>query len=128
MTIPNNLYQNLPFMSGIKTNSIECVGIIINTDKNVLSIYDFAAIKTEEERVQFLSLGEVWWWESNRKIPISIFLKQDMIPFRYVIKTYNSKDIELLFGPIVNLSEMSERRLKRKSITLVKNLKAVKPT
>ena len=38
----------------------------------------------------------------------------------------NSKDIEILFGPIVNLSEIAEKRVKRKSIQLVRRPKKPK--
>jgi hypothetical protein len=77
-------------------------------------------IKNTEEKNQFLELGEVWWWESNRRIPINIFLKTEMVSFRYAIKTFNSKDVAVIFGPTVNLSEIAEKRVKRKSIQLVR--------
>jgi hypothetical protein len=99
------------------------VGIIVNHDANVTSIYNYADIKAELDKKLFLEMGEVWWWESNRKIPINIFLKQEMVDFRPYIKTFNSKDVEILFGPIVNLSEIAEKRVKRKSIQLVRSVK-----
>jgi hypothetical protein len=68
-------------------------------------------------------MGEAWWWESNRKIPINIFLKTEMQLFRPFIKTFNAKDVELVFGPSVNLSEIAEKRVKRKSIQLVRNVR-----
>lgn len=84
------------------------------------SIYDISVIQPDEDKLKFLELGEVWWWESNRKIPINIFLKREMQFFRYAIKTFNAKDAELVFGPAVNLSEIAEKRIKRKSIQLVR--------
>lgn len=120
MSSPETFQELHPFISCVKSNNIEYVGIVINFDDYVTSIYDISVIKTGEERRRFLELGEVWWWESNRKIPISIFLKQEMIVFRYAIKTFNSKDVELIFGPSVNLSEIAEKRIKRKSIQLVR--------
>jgi hypothetical protein len=87
----------------------------------VASIYSYADIRTEEQKQLFLEMGEVWWWESNRKIPINIFLKKEMIEFRPFIKTFNSKDVEVIFGPVVNLSEIAEKRVKRKSIQLVRS-------
>jgi hypothetical protein len=78
----------------------------------------------EAERTSFLEMGEIWWWESNRKIPINIFLKSEMQVFRPFIKTFNSKDAELIFGPTVNLSEIAEKRIKRKSIQLVRSVKS----
>ena len=106
--------ENFPFISCIKSNDKEYVGIIINFDDYVASIYDLSMIVAEDYRRVFLEMGEVWWWESNRKIPINIFLKKEMQLFRPFIKTFNSKDAELIFGPLVNLSEIAEKLVKRK--------------
>lgn len=126
MTTKNSFQKNFPFMTCIKSSDIEYVGILINLDNNVTSLYDYSIIRTEEEKQKFIEFGEIWWWESNRKIPISIFLKSDMIQFRDYIKTFNSKDIEIVFGPVVNLSEIAEKRVKRKSIQLVRNVKKIR--
>lgn len=120
MTVYDSFQRDHPFISCIRSNDLEYVGIVINFDNSVVSIYDIAVIKTELEKRKFLELGEVWWWESNRKIPINIFLKLEMLPFRYSIKTFNSKDVELIFGPKVNLSDIAEKRIKRKSIQLIR--------
>ena len=124
MAVDNTFQINYPFISCIKSNDIEYVGIIINFDDYVASIYDISALRSEDERRLFLEMGEIWWWESNRKIPINIFLKKEMQLFRYMIKTFNSKDVDLVFGPVVNLSEIAEKRIKRKSIQLVRTIKS----
>jgi hypothetical protein len=121
MTNKDDFQKNFPFITCLRTSDNEYVGIIINLDDNVASIYSYADIRTEEQKQLFLEMGEVWWWESNRKIPINIFLKKEMINFRPVIKTFNSKDVEVIFGPVVNLSEIAEKRVKRKSIQLVRS-------
>jgi len=123
MTIPETFQSNYPFISCLKSSDIEYVGILINFDESIASIYDISQIKTDEEKSKFLELGDIWWWESNRKIPINIFLKSEMRPFKYVIKTLNSRDTSLVFGPMVNLSDIAEKRIKRKSIQLVRNFK-----
>ena len=123
MTSKDDFQKKFPFITCIKTSENEYLGIIVNHDDNVTSIYNYADIRTEEEKQLFLEMGEVWWWESNRKIPINIFLKQEMIEFRPYIKTFNSKDVEVLFGPIVNLGDIAEKRVKRKSIQLVRSVK-----
>jgi hypothetical protein len=46
--------------------------------------------------------------------------------FRYAIKTFNSKDVDLVFGPAVNLSEIAEKRIKRKVIQLVRSPKSIR--
>jgi hypothetical protein len=116
--------DNFPFISCIKSNEKEYVGIIINSDNHVVSMYDLSMMVNPEDRKLFLELGEIWWWESNRKIPISIFLKKEMSAFRSYIKTFNSKDIRVLFGPTVNLGEIAEKRVKRKSIQLIRAVKS----
>lgn len=117
---------NYPFISCIKINEQEYVGIIINFDERILSMYDIAIISNETDRAHFLEMGEQWWWESNRKIPINIFLKKEMIIFRPYIKTFNSKDVNLIFGPSINLSEIAEKRIKRKSVQLVRSPKNIR--
>ena len=118
--------ENFPFISCVKSNDKEYVGIVINFDDYIASIYDISMILGETERTLFLEMCEIWWWESNRKIPINIFLKSEMQIFRPFIKTFNSKDAELVFGPTVNLSEIAEKRIKRKSIQLVRSLKSTR--
>lgn len=125
MSQPKTFQDNYPFISCVKSNDIEYVGIIINFDSYVVSLYDISMIKTDQDRAALLELGEVWWWESNRKIPINIFLKREMQAFKPLIKTFNSKDVELVFGPSVNLSEIAEKRVKRKSIQLVRTPKRI---
>jgi hypothetical protein len=118
--------DNFPFISCLKSNEKEYVGIVINFDDHVASIYDLSMIVGDDIRALFLELGDSWWWESNRKIPINIFLKSEMQIFRPYIKTFNAKDVELLFGPLVNLSEIAEKRVKRKSIQLVRTVKNIR--
>ena len=116
---------NYPFISCVKYGDREYVGIVINWDQSIVSIYDLSMINNVDYRTQFINLGEIWWWESNRKIPINIFLKDEMKIFRTFIKTFNAKDSELIFGPTVNLSEIAEKRIKRKSIQLVRSIKKI---
>jgi hypothetical protein len=93
MTTKESFQENYPFMTCIKCNDTEYLGIIINFDQQVTSLYDFAVINNSGYQKLFLELGDVWWWESNRKIPINIFLKQDMSSFKPYIKTFNTKEL-----------------------------------
>lgn len=120
MRITENLKENFPFISVITHVDQEYVGIIINQDAQVTSMYDYAIIRTDNEKKTFLELGESWWWESNRLIPINIFLNKEIVPFRYAIKNFATKDIKVLFGPCTSLNDIIVKRVKRKSITLVR--------
>jgi hypothetical protein len=120
MRITENLQQNFPFISVINHVNQEYVGIIINQDAQVTSLYDYTAIKTDDEKTRFLELGEAWWWESNRQIPINIFLLREIADFRYAIRNFSTKDVKVLFGPCTSLNDIIVKRIKRKSITLVR--------
>ena len=122
MRITTNLQENFPFISVINHVSQEYVGIIINQDAQVTSIYDYSAIRSDTEKQRFLELGEAWWWESNRQIPINIFLAKEIIQFRYIIKNFSTKDVKIMFGPVTSLNDIIVKRIKRKSITLVRKI------
>lgn len=119
----DNIEQKLPFISVINYGEDEYVGIIINQDQFVTSFYDLNAIKTPEERSIFLEIGETWWWESNRQFPINIFCKDQIYVFAYAIKTFNSKDTRIVLGPVVNLMNLTLKRVKRKSVQLVRKVR-----
>jgi hypothetical protein len=120
MRITDNLQENFPFISVINHVDKEYVGIIINQDAQVTSMYDYVAIRSEDEKRRFLELGEAWWWESNRQIPINIFLSKEIIEFRYVIRNFSTKDVKVMLGPVTSLNDIIVKRIKRKSITLVR--------
>lgn len=116
------LLKKYPFLTYLIYGGNEYIGVIQNLDEVITTIYDYGALRTLEQKQQFLELAETWWWESNRLIPINVFLKQEWTPFRSVVKTMNSKDVEIKFGPQVSLKEIAAKRSKRRSITLVRKL------
>lgn len=116
------LAEKYPFITLCRYATTEYVGIIQNQDEAITTIYDFGAIQDIAAKRVFLDLANIWWWESNRTIPINIFLKGDWDQFRPYVRTFTNRDLVILHGPICSLAEMSRRRSKRKSITLVRRL------
>ena len=116
------LTENHPFITVVSFASQDYVGIVQNRDDQCTSLYDYGSIIDAGIKQMFLELGEVWWWESNRQIPINIFLKEEWTPFKPYLRTFNNKNLTILHGPIVSLDELNRRRTKRRSITLVKRL------
>lgn len=112
-----------PFISHMTYGGNEFIGIVQNKDKMITSVYDFSKLTDTEQKTMFLELGDQWWWESNRQIPINIFLKSTWEPFRHTLVTLISKDCEILNGPYVSLSEISAKRIKRTNIQLVRRVK-----
>jgi len=118
-----DIEENFPFISVVHYGGSEYVGVIINQDQYVTSMYVYTDLKTDEEKLQLIEAAQIWWWESNRMIPINIFLRNEMEQFRYAIQTMNSKDVKVTIGPTVNLNNLAIKRVKRKSVQLVKKPK-----
>ena len=118
-----DIEENFPFISVVVYGGQEYVGIIVNQDQLVTSMYVYTDLQTDEEKQSFIEMGETWWWESNRLIPINIFLAQEMEQFRYALMTMNSKDVKVTLGPCVNLNNLSVKRVKRRNVQLVRRQK-----
>jgi hypothetical protein len=116
------LAEKYPFITLCVYANAEYVGIIQNQDDAITTIYDFGSIQEVIEKQRFLELANIWWWESNRSIPINIFLKGEWEAFRPYLRTFTNKDLQILHGPVCSLSEMARKKSKRKSITLVRRL------
>ena len=116
------LAEKYPFITLCVYANNEYVGIVQNQDDAITTIYDFGSIQDLELKRQFLELANVWWWESNRSIPINIFLKEDRDLFRPYLRTFANKDLEILHGPVCSLADIARKKSKRKSITLVRRL------
>jgi len=112
--------QQYPYISVVAYGGNEYVGIITNQDQYVTTMYVYTALKTDDHKKLLIDLGEIWWWESNRMIPINIFLKKEIEPLSYSMTTLNSKTVKLVIGPCVNINNLSIKRVKRKSVQLVK--------
>ena len=124
--IQNEFFRRLtdhhPFITVCSYANQDYVGIVQNRDDIVTTIYDYGAITDPLIKEKFLELGEVWWWESNRLIPINLFLKEDWALFKPFLRTFNNKSLIVVHGPTCSMSDLGKRRSKRRSITLVKRM------
>lgn len=122
----NNIFEKLaekyPFITLCVYASNEYVGVVQNRDDSITTIYDFGAIVNQQDKIEFLDLAGTWWWESNHSIPINIFLRNDWEKFRWTLRTFSNKDLEILHGPVCSLQEIARKKSKRKSITLVRRI------
>lgn len=116
------LLDEFPFLTLVKYGGNEYVGIIQNMDNNLVSMYNYENIKDIEDRHNFLSLGEEWWWGTNRMIPINIIFKQSFEKYKVSLITFSLKDFEILHGPSISLSNIMQKRVKRRNIQLVRKM------
>ena len=120
--LAEEIFEKYPFLSLVTYGGAEYVGIVQNQDDTVLSMYDYSKIP-DNLKTSFLELGDVWWWESNRMIPINLFLKKDFAQFASILITFNIRDTEVVKGPSVSIAELAKKRSKRRNIQLVKKVK-----
>ena len=118
-----DIEEKFPFISVVTYGQKEFVGIINNQDNFVTSMYVYTDLLEDQEKKAFMELGEAWWWESNRMIPISIFMRKEMEQFRNILTTMNSKDVKVVMGPTEKLNNLSVKRVKRKSVQLIRKPK-----
>ena len=119
------IQENYPFFSCIRYGKKEYkdyLGILINTDNVITSMYNFEAIPNADLRKQFIELGEQWWWESNRLIPINLFLGSQISVYKNWIVNMNSKDVNIMWGPETSLNNIIQKRIKRRSVQLVRKI------
>lgn len=121
--LTKDIEENFPFLSVVSYGGNEYIGIISNQDQHVTSMYIYTHLRTDSDKQSFLDLGDVWWWESNRLIPINIFLKGEFDRFRYCIMTMNTKDVIVSIGPTVNLNNLALKRVKRKNVQLIRKVR-----
>lgn len=116
------LGETHPFISICSYAGQDYVGIIQNRDDTVTTLYDYGAIVDSHFKEKFLELGDIWWWESNRLIPINLFLKDEWNIFKPYLRTFINKSLIIIHGPVCSISDLNKKRSKRRSITLVKRL------
>ena len=54
---------------------------------------------------------------------ITIFLRKEIERIKYCSMSMNSKDVKVVLGPTVNLNNLHVKRVKRKSVQLIRKPK-----
>ncbi len=115
------LQEKFPFLTIVRHLNQDHLGIIQNADQLFVSIYVMDNTFTADMKKEFLECGDTWWWESNRQIPINMFVKNKFAQFKPHLRIFASKDTEIVQGPIVNLKDTMNKRVKRRTIQLVRS-------
>lgn len=116
------LQERFPFLTIVKYLKTQYIGIVQHADHLFISMYVLDESFTIEMKREFLECGEVYWWESNRSIPINLFLQDQFKKFKPYLRVFSKKEAEVLQGPVINLRELMNKRIKRRTITLVRNV------
>lgn len=112
--------EKFPFLTLGRYLDQEYLGIIGNSDNQITSMYIYNMLPSDEAKKTFLELGDEWWWETNRQIPINVTLKDRWAVFRPFLKTFITSDFEIVHGPSVSLDTVMVKRIKRRQIQLIR--------
>lgn len=116
------LQEKFPFLTIISYLNTEYIGIMQHSDNSFVSLYILDPNFTHAMKREFLHCGETWWWESNRTIPINLFIRDRFKLFKSCLRTFARKETVIIEGPSINMMDLINRRLKKRTIQLVKNV------
>ena len=80
----NEIQEKYPFISVVTYGGNEYVGIIVNQDQHVTTMLNYGYLRSVEDKRYLLRIGEVWWMESNRLIPITIFCRSEVLSLIHI--------------------------------------------
>jgi hypothetical protein len=118
----DSMLEAYPFLSFVRYSHTDYIGVIQNHDGDLVSVYAYNKLRTAEDKRDFLEAAETWWWESNRLIPINIFLKEVWHRFSYTLVTLIARDVKEIRGPCISLNNLAAKRTKKRVVQLVRRL------
>ena len=114
--------ETYPLLSIIRINKEEKVCIIQNCDQKIVSMYCYDYIAKDLQPL-FLEYGKNWWWESNRKLPVNMFIGKQFTVFASALRSYSVKETEVLHGPVTRLSDLLvNKKIRRKTVQLLRRV------
>ena len=113
------LIEKFPFLTLYEFSGEEFLGIVQNSTKNVVSVYVLNDIVDRQLKRTLINCGKKWWEQSNRMIPINLFLKEEFGDFSFCLNTYNKKEFVYIQGPYFGIHDLNNKRTKRKKIELI---------
>ncbi len=112
--------ERWPWMTHVKYLGRDYVGIVQNQDAQFLHMYVIENTWSAAQKLEFVNCGELYWWGSNRQIPINVFLGQRFKPYRMSLKSFSMKEVQLVSGPTLSLDDLVQKRTKKRTVQLVK--------
>lgn len=114
-----NMNNQLPYITIIEHNGNIYYGIIKIKSKQYITLYCLNDMSNEVIST-ILEHAKQWWWQSNRSIPISLFMREEMEDFEEFTRRWNTDSVKHISGPMISLSDLPIKRIKRRNVTLKK--------
>ena len=117
----NTPQQRWPFLTEIRYLNKDYTGIVQNADNAMIHMYVIDQTMSIQQKKETIQCGELYWWGSNRLIPINVFLRDRFKPFKSCLKTFIRKEVTVLSGPMPSLDTLMNKRGKKRTVQLVKS-------
>lgn len=95
----------------------QVAGIIQNSTPTFVWIYQFDGVQKPQRKL-FLDHGRTWWNQSDRTVPIEVFIGPEFDIFRPCLKGHPRKNIDCVHGHLVDLGETFRKRIKRRIVSI----------
>lgn len=108
-----------PYVTVLEHNGEKYYGIIKIKSKQYSTLYCFH-LMDEGQLEELLELAYVWWHQSNRTIPMCIYMQEEMEKYEDYTKRFNTESVTFVSGPVISLSDLPTKRIKRRNVALKK--------
>lgn len=112
--------RRYPYLTYLQVGEIAVLGVVQNVGPQTVNVFDFAHLRTDEQRKGFLKLAEEWWFESNTQVPIDVFLGPKFDYLLHCLRIYPRSAVIDVQGPLINLDDQFKRRIRRRRIEFIK--------
>lgn len=114
-----NKHKTYPYVTVIEHDGSMYYGIIKIKSKQYCTLYCFH-LMDESQQEKLLDLAYTWWCQSNRTIPICLFFREEMEQYEDYTKRFNTDTVNFVSGPVISLSDLPTKRIKRRNVALKK--------
>ena len=114
-----NKHKTYPYVTVIQHEGKTYYGLIKIKSKQYCTLYCFH-LMNENQQEHLLDLGYAWWHQSNRSIPICLFFQEEMEKYEDYTQRFNTVDVTFVSGPVISLSDLPTKRIKRRNVALKK--------
>lgn len=117
-----NTKPTFPFITVLECDGEQYIGVLKIKSKQYITLYCFNKMP-EAQKKDLIDLAQQWWWQSNRAIPISLFMREEMEDYEKYTLRFNTDSCTNIQGPLISLSELPTKRIKRRNIALKRKKK-----
>lgn len=117
-----NTKPTFPFITVLECDGEQYIGVLKIKSKQYITLYCFNNMP-EDQKKELIDLAQQWWWQSNRAIPISLFMREEMEDYEKYTLRFNTDSCTNIQGPLISLSELPTKRIKRRNIALKRKKK-----